>query len=192
MLNIIIFGPPGSGKGTQSKWIAREFSLAHISTGDVLRQQIQNNTDLGRAAAQYIDRGQLVPDALIIDILAHAIDSMEHPRGIIFDGFPRTLPQAEALGDLLAQRGTRLAAMLNLEVDTPELVRRLLERGRLEGRSDDNLETIHSRLDVYNAQTAPLIDYYRRQGILHPIAGAGNIENIFQQIKQTLLTCQTS
>jgi adenylate kinase len=192
MLNIVIFGAPGSGKGTQSDRIVREFGLDHISTGDVLRAEIRNQTELGAIAGNYINRGQLAPDDLIIDILAHTLDGKANSKGIIFDGFPRTLPQAQALKEMLRKRGTGIAAMLNLEVDTDELIRRLLERGRLQGRTDDNLETIRARLNVYHTQTAPLIEFYRQEGKLHTICGAGSIESIFEQIKQAIATCQTS
>ena len=142
MLNIVIFGAPGSGKGTQSELIIKEYGLDHISTGDVLRSEIKNETELGKIAKGFIEKGQLVPDELIVDMLAKVLDSKENSKGVIFDGFPRTIPQAKALKEMLNQRGTDVSIMLNLQVDEEELISRLLERGKVSGRSDDNLETI--------------------------------------------------
>ncbi|MDR1914575.1 MAG: adenylate kinase [Clostridiales bacterium] len=192
MLNVVIFGAPGSGKGTQSELIMKEFGLDHISTGEVLRSEIKNETDLGKIAAGYIDKGQLVPDALIIDILSCVLDSKQNAKGVIFDGFPRTIPQAQALKKMLNERGTDVAVMLNLEVEENELIDRLLARGKLSGRSDDNLETIQLRLDVYHSQTAPLIVHYKQEGKYRSIKGTGTIEYIFEQIKNIIATCQTS
>ena len=160
MLNIVIFGAPGSGKGTQSELIIKEYGLDHISTGDVLRSEMKNETELGKIAKDYIEKGQLVPDELIVDMLAKVLDSKVNSKGVIFDGFPRTIPQAKALKEMLNKRGTDVSVMLNLQVEEEELINRLLERGKVSGRSDDNLETIKSRLDVYHKQTAPLADYY--------------------------------
>ena len=147
MLNIVIFGAPGSGKGTQSELIIKEYGLDHISTGDVLRSEMKNETELGKIAKDYIEKGQLVPDELIVDMLAKVLDSKVNSKGVIFDGFPRTIPQAKALKEMLNKRGTDVSVMLNLQVEE-ELINRLLERGKVSGRSDDNLETIKSRLDV--------------------------------------------
>ncbi|MCD7933313.1 MAG: adenylate kinase [Tannerellaceae bacterium] len=186
MLNIVIFGAPGSGKGTQSELIIKEFGLDHISTGDVLRAEIKNGTELGKTAAGYIEKGQLVPDELIIDMLAGVLDSKEASKGVIFDGFPRTIPQAKALKAMLNERGTDVTVMLNLQVDDEELVNRLLERGKVSGRSDDNLETIKSRLEVYHNQTAPLAEYYIQEGKHEAIKGVGTIEEIFNRIKEVV------
>ena len=164
MLNIVIFGAPGSGKGTQSELIIKEYGLDHISTGDVLRSEMKNETELGKIAKDYIEKGQLVPDELIVDMLAKVLDSKVNSKGVIFDGFPRTIPQAKALKEMLNKRGTDVSVMLNLQVEEEELINRLLERGKVSGRSDDNLETIKSRLDVYHKQTAPLADYYIGEG----------------------------
>ncbi len=183
MLNVVIFGAPGSGKGTQSEYIIREFGLDHISTGDVLRTEIKNETELGRIANGYIEKGQLVPDELIVDMLSQTLDSRKNANGVIFDGFPRTIPQAEALKKMLNKRGTDVTVMINLQVEEEELVKRLLERGKISGRSDDNLETIKSRLDVYHKQTAPLADYYIKEGKHHAIQGTGTIEDISNRIK---------
>ena len=184
MLNIVIFGAPGSGKGTQSELIIKEYGLDHISTGDVLRSEMKNETELGKIAKDYIEKGQLVPDELIVDMLAKVLDSKVNSKGVIFDGFPRTIPQAKALKEMLNKRGTDVSVMLNLQVE--ELINRLLERGKVSGRSDDNLETIKSRLDVYHKQTAPLADYYIGEGKHVAIKGMGTIEEIFGRIKDAV------
>lgn len=157
MKNIVIFGAPGAGKGTQSDKLIEKYGLGHISTGDVLRNEIKNGTELGQTAKGYIDNGQLIPDDLMVTILASVYDGFgkEH-AGVIFDGFPRTIPQAEALKEMLAERGHQVAAMIELSVPEDELMARLLNRGKLTGRSDDNEETIKKRLEVYHNQTAPL------------------------------------
>lgn len=187
MLNVVIFGAPGSGKGTQSELIIKEFGLDHISTGDVLRGEIKNETELGKTAKEFIEKGQLVPDALIVDMLASVLDQKgESSKGVIFDGFPRTIPQAKALKEMLNARGTDVSVMLNLQVDEQELINRLLERGKVSGRSDDNLETIKSRLEVYHAQTAPLAEYYIGEDKHVAIEGMGTIEEIFARIQTAL------
>ena len=183
MLNIVIFGAPGSGKGTQSELIIKEYGLDHISTGDVLRSEMKNETELGKIAKE---KGQLVPDELIVDMLAKVLDSKVNSKGVIFDGFPRTIPQAKALKEMLNKRGTDVSVMLNLQVEEEELINRLLERGKVSGRSDDNLETIKSRLDVYHKQTAPLADYYIGEGKHVAIKGMGTIEEIFGRIKDAV------
>ncbi|MDL2208996.1 adenylate kinase [Parabacteroides sp. OttesenSCG-928-O15] len=186
MLNVVIFGAPGSGKGTQSEKIISEFGLDHISTGDVLRAEIKSGTELGKIADSYISKGQLVPDELIVDILAKVLDEKKNEKGVIFDGFPRTIPQAEALKKMLNERGTDVSVMLNLQVKESELIERLLKRGQSSGRSDDNLETIQSRLEVYHKQTAPLADYYIKEGKHVAIEGVGTIDDIFEKIKNAL------
>lgn len=186
MFNIIIFGAPGSGKGTQSEKIIKEYNLEHISTGDVLRAEINAQTDLGKIAAQYIEKGQLVPDDLIISILASVFDSKKHTKGVIFDGFPRTIPQAKALKEMLAERHTQINAVIALEVADAELTERLLNRGKISGRSDDNLETIKKRLQVYHSQTAPLIEYYKEEKLYHAVEGSGSIDEIFSHIKKII------
>ena len=153
MKNIVIFGAPGSGKGTQSERIVAKYGYEHISTGDVLREQIKEGTGLGKTAKYYIDNGQLIPDTLMVDILARTYDGFGKVDGVIFDGFPRTIPQAEALKAMLADRGTDVAVMLDLEVPEDELMARLINRGKTSGRADDNEETIKKRLDVYHSQT---------------------------------------
>ena len=179
MLNVVIFGAPGSGKGTQSELIIKEYALDHISTGDVLRSEMKNETELGKIAKDYIEKGQLVPDELIVNMLAKVLDSKANSKGVIFDGFPRTIPQAEALKKMLNERGTDVSIMLNLQVDEDELIKRLLERGKVSGRSDDNLE-------VYHKQTAPLADFYVKEGKHVAIKGMGTIEEIFGRIKEAI------
>nr|WP_321376317.1 adenylate kinase [uncultured Bacteroides sp.] len=182
MLNVVIFGAPGSGKGTQSEFIIKKFGVNHISTGDVLRAEIKNNTELGKTAKGYIDQGQLVPDSLIIDILASVLDNLKESKGVIFDGFPRTIPQAEALKVMLNERGQDVSIMLDLDVPEEELITRLIKRGQECGRADDNMETIKKRLVVYNTQTSPLKDYYKKEGKYQYIKGLGTLESIFADI----------
>lgn len=183
MKNIVIFGAPGAGKGTQSDKLIEKYGLGHISTGDVLRNEIKNGTELGKTAKGYIDNGQLIPDDLMVSILASVYDGFgkEH-AGVIFDGFPRTIPQAEALKEMLAERGHQVAAMIELSVPEDELMARLLNRGKLTGRSDDNEETIKKRLEVYHNQTAPLIEWYENEGIHHHVEGLGTVDEIFGRI----------
>lgn len=182
MKNIVIFGAPGSGKGTQSDKIVAKYGYKHISTGDVLRGEIKNGTELGKTAKGYIDNGQLIPDSLMIDILAGVYDSFGTVEGVIFDGFPRTIPQAEALKKMLEERGTEVGVMLDLEVPEDELMDRLIKRGQLSGRADDNEETIKKRLTVYHNQTAPLIDWYKQDGKYAHITGTGELDTIFADI----------
>ena len=188
MLNIVIFGAPGSGKGTQSDKLIEHYHLYHISTGDVLRDNISRGTDLGKTAKGYIDQGQLVPDELIINILAQVLDDNKDKasEGVIFDGFPRTIHQAEALEQLLADRGTQIDAVVGLEVPEEELIKRILLRGKMSGRSDDNEETARKRLDTYHNQTSPLKAYYEQQGKYRAINGLGSIDGIFELIKEAL------
>ena len=178
MKNLVIFGAPGSGKGTQSDLLVAKYGFRHISTGDVLRAEIKQGTELGRTAQQFIDKGQLIPDELMIEILASVYDSLCPCEGVIFDGFPRTIPQAEALKKMLAQRGTEVSAVLQLEVPEEMLTERLLNRGKTSGRADDNAETIRKRLEVYHSQTAPLAAWYAAEGKLHAIKGYGALEEI--------------
>lgn len=186
MLNIVIFGAPGSGKGTQSEQIARVFGLHHVSTGDVLREEIKKGEELGKTARQYIDQGQLIPDQLMVDLLADVLDSLENSRGVIFDGFPRTIRQAEELKEMLAERGQEVDVMLDLDVPEEELIKRLVNRGKYSGRADDNEETIRKRLDVYYAQTSPLADWYKKEGIYRRIKGQGNLEEITSMISKEI------
>ena len=178
MLNIVIFGAPGSGKGTQSERIVEKYGINHISTGDVLRAEIKNGTELGKTAKGYIDQGQLIPDELMIDILASVFDSFKDSKGVIFDGFPRTIAQAEALKKMLAERGQDVSVMVDLDVPEEELMVRLIKRGKDSGRADDNEETIKKRLHVYHSQTAPLIDWYKNEKKYQHINGLGTMEEI--------------
>lgn len=182
MLNVVIFGAPGSGKGTQSERIVEKFGINHISTGDVLRAEIKNGTELGKTAKGYIDQGQLIPDELMIDILASVFDSFKDGKGVIFDGFPRTIAQAGALKQMLADRGQAVSVMLDLDVPEEELMTRLIKRGQESGRADDNEETIKKRLLVYHSQTAPLIDWYKNEGVYKHIQGLGTMDGIFADI----------
>ena len=186
MLNIVIFGAPGSGKGTQSERIVEKYGINHISTGDVLRAEIKNGTELGKTAKGYIDQGQLIPDELMIDILASVFDSFKDSKGVIFDGFPRTIAQAEALKKMLAERGQDVSVMVDLEVPEDELMVRLIKRGKDSGRADDNEETIIKRLHVYHSQTAPLIDWYKNEKKYQHINGLGTMEGIFAEICEAI------
>ena len=186
MLNIVIFGAPGSGKGTQSERIVEKHGINHISTGDVLRAEIKNGTELGKTAKGYIDQGQLIPDELMIDILASVFDSFKDSKGVIFDGFPRTIAQAEALKKMLAERGQDVSVMVDLEVPEDELMVRLIKRGKDSGRADDNEETIKKRLHVYHSQTAPLIDWYKNEKKYQHINGLGTMEGIFAEICEAI------
>lgn len=186
MLNIVIFGAPGSGKGTQSEKIVEKYGINHISTGDVLRAEIKNGTELGKTAKGYIDQGQLIPDSLMIDILAGVFDSFRDSRGVIFDGFPRTIAQAGALKQMLAERGQSVSIMLDLDVPEDELMTRLIKRGKESGRADDNEETIKKRLVVYHSQTAPLIDWYKGEGLYRHINGLGDLDTITAEICEAI------
>ena len=187
MFNIVIFGAPGSGKGTQSENLISHYGLFHISTGEVLRDNIARGTKLGKIADTYISDGKLIPDDLMISILADILDNTpEAKNGVIFDGFPRTIYQAGALKEMLAERGARVDAVVGLEVDEDELIDRLIKRGKESGRSDDNLETIKKRLQVYHSQTQPLRDYYMKEGTYLPIKGVGTVEGIFESIKAAI------
>lgn len=186
MKNIIIFGAPGSGKGTYSDEIAKRYGMGHISTGDVLRAEIKNGTELGKIAKSYIDNGQLIPDDLMIDILAKTYDAQPAGQGVIFDGFPRTIAQAEALKKMLSDRGHEMGIMIELVVEEDILMFRLLRRAQEQGRADDNEETIKKRFQVYQNQTKPLIDWFQKEGIRHTFYWANNptkegmIASIFQ------------
>ena len=186
MKNIVIFGAPGSGKGTQSDLMVQKYGLNHISTGDVLRAEIKKGTELGKTAASFIDKGNLIPDDLMISILAKVYDSFGDHKGVIFDGFPRTIPQAEALKKMLDERGDKVAAMIELDVPEAELMTRLIKRGEDSGRADDNEETIKKRLQVYHQQTQPLIEWYKKEGLHYHINGHGTLERIFDDICQVI------
>ena len=180
MLNIVLFGPPGAGKGTQSDLLIKKYSLVHLSTGDILRSEVAAGTQLGLEAKKLMDAGNLVPDEIVIGMISSKVDANKDAKGFIFDGFPRTTAQAEALDKLLSGKNTSISMMLALEVDDEELIKRLLNRGKLSGRSDDADATIiANRISEYNKKTAPLKDYYTKQGKFFSVKGVGSIEEIF-------------
>lgn len=188
MLNIVIFGGPGSGKGTQSKLLAEKFQLTHLSTGDLLRAEMEKGSEWGRIAKSYTDGGNLVPDEMIIKILASAIDEHKDAKGFIFDGFPRTLAQAEVFGDLLKERGQQLNALYELVTPDEVLIERMLFRAQTSGRADDNPETIKKRVEVYHQQTAPVLDFYKARSLYTPIDGTLSIEGTAQAIADAVAT----
>ena len=188
MLNIVLFGPPGAGKGTQSQKLIEEYGLIHLSTGDILRNEIVQQTQLGIEAKQIMDRGDLVGDAIVIGMIESKLDANPNSNGFVFDGFPRTQAQAIALDDLLQKKGTALSAMLALDVDNEELIKRLLLRGRESGRPDDkNEEIIRNRVNEYNVKTLPLKNYYSEQGKFHSINGIGSVSEIFNSLTERII-----
>ena len=191
MLNIVLFGPPGAGKGTQSAKLIEHYGLVHLSTGDIFRANIKGGTELGTLAKSYIDKGQLVPDEVTIGMLASEVNKAPDAKGFIFDGFPRTQAQAQALDTLLASKETSITMMLALEVEEEELRKRLLLRGKDSGRADDqDPAIIQKRIDVYNGETMPVKDYYTAQGKYKGIDGIGEIENIFEALCQAIGTAR--
>ena len=187
MMNLVLFGGPGSGKGTQSARLIDNYGLYHISTGELLRDHIKKETEIGRTANNYISKGQLIPDDLMISIIEEILEKeAKDKKGIILDGFPRTIAQAEALEKFLKSRGSDIHAVVGLEVPDDELTKRLIKRAEESGRSDDNPETIKKRLDVYHSQTQPLREHYIGKGKYIPINGKGNVDEIFNSIKEGL------
>lgn len=182
MFNLILFGPPGSGKGTQSVKVAEKYGFAHISTGDIFRKNIRKKTRLGLKVQSIIEKGDLVPDELLVAILEDAMDQNRDARGFVFDGFPRTLQQASDLDTVLNKNNETVSLVLALEVDDSEIINRLLRRAEIEGRKDDMREVIENRIKVYNNQTQPLISYYKDKGLFHPVKGIGDIDEIFKSI----------
>ena len=179
MLNLVLFGPPGAGKGTQAARLVEKYHLVHLSTGDIFRSNIKEGTDLGQLAKSYIDKGALVPDEVTIGMLEAEVNSNSNAKGFIFDGFPRTSAQAEALDAFLSSKGTEVSSMLALEVDENELITRLLERGKSSGRVDDqDAGIIKNRIQVYENETAVLKTYYANQNKFFGIEGVGSIESI--------------
>lgn len=187
MLNLVLFGPPGAGKGTQADFLIERFQLIHISTGDLLRNQIAQKTDLGIEAKSYMDKGFLVPDWIVINMIKSLLQENVNAKGYIFDGFPRTVDQAWALDQLLNEIGTPVSGMICLRVDKQELINRLLSRGLTSGRPDDqDLSIIENRIQVYNEKTLPLITYYSAQNKCFEVDGMGSIEEIAQRLSETV------
>ncbi|MCF6333002.1 MAG: adenylate kinase [Draconibacterium sp.] len=179
MLNLVLFGPPGAGKGTQAEFLIKSFGLDHLSTGDLLRSEFAAGTKLGLEAKSYMEKGELVPDEVVIGMIKSKLESNKDTKGFIFDGFPRTVDQAKALDEVLNENATPISGMLSLEVDKQELINRLLSRGKVSGRADDQDQSIiENRINVYNEKTLPLIEYYKPQGKHFGINGMGSIEDI--------------
>ena len=187
MLNIILFGPPGAGKGTQSAKLIEEYGLTHLSTGDVFRYNIKNETELGVLAKSFIDKGELVPDEVTNDMVADFVSRNMNDKGFIFDGYPRTIAQGGALDRMLAEKGTSVSMMLALEVEENELVKRLLERGKTSQRADDqNEDTIRNRFRVYQEETSPLAKFYSDQDKYRGVHGMGSVDEIFNRLNQAI------
>jgi adenylate kinase len=187
MLNLVLFGPPGAGKGTQSQKLIEKYQLVHLSTGDILRGEITQGTSLGIEAKKLMDNGKLVPDEVVIGMISNKLDNNSTAKGFIFDGFPRTVAQAEALDSLLASKNEQISGMIALQVEEAELEKRLLLRGKESGRPDDaNPEIIKKRIVEYNSKTAPVANYYEQQGKLKNINGVGSIDEIFNNICQVI------
>lgn len=183
MINLILFGPPGSGKGTQAMHLVEKYKLVHISTGDLFRYEMSNNTPLGLEAKSYISKGELVPDAITIGMLRNKVKANPDANGFIFDGFPRTIPQARALENLMKEEDMELCALLALQVPDEEIVQRIKLRGVTSGRSDDLDENvIRNRIQVYNQETSPVFDFFAGHGISHSVDGMGTIDEIFERL----------
>jgi len=188
IINLILFGPPGSGKGTQAKTLVEKFGLTHISTGDLFRYELGNNTDLGKEARKYMDKGELVPDAVTVAMLENKMNMTPNEKGYILDGFPRTIAQSEALDKIMAKRASKITHLIALDVDDEEIVKRLLERGKTSGRADDaNEEVIRKRIVEYKAKTSPVYQYYAEQGLSQKVDGLGSIEEIYQRLSSALV-----
>jgi len=191
MINIVMFGPPGAGKGTQARLLSDRFGYVYIATGDMFRHHIKNQTPLGKLAQKYIDNGDLVPDGITIDMIREEIRKAPESDGYIFDGFPRTLVQAKVLDDFLASKGGKVDIVFALEVPEEVLIQRILNRGKTSGRKDDkNVETIKVRLEKYRTATMPLKNYYRQKGVLHEIDGLQSIEEIHNEISRKIEALQ--
>lgn len=187
MTNIVLFGKPGAGKGTQAEVLKEKYNLVHLSTGDIFRFNMKNDTDLGKLAKSYIDQGDLVPDTVTIEMLKSEVEKHPEANGFLFDGFPRTIPQAEALDVFLATKEWNVTATIALEADDEILVQRLLERGKTSGRVDDQDEAkIRNRYDEYNEKTAPLIDFYTDQDKFHSVNGIGEIEEVTNRLSNVI------
>jgi len=187
MLNLVLFGPPGAGKGTQAEFLIESFGLDHLSTGDLLRSELAAGTKLGLEARSYMEKGELVPDSVVIGMIKSKLENNNGSKGFVFDGFPRTVDQAKALDDLLNENGTPILGMLSLEVEKQELIDRLLSRGKISGRADDQDQSvIENRINVYNEKTLPLIEYYRPHGKHFGINGMGSVEEIAERLKKVV------
>lgn len=187
MINIVLFGKPGAGKGTQAEFLKEKYNLVHLSTGDIFRFNIKNNTALGQLAKSYIDRGDLVPDQVTISMLEDSVNQNPQAEGFLFDGFPRTIAQAESLDAFLNTKGWQNTATIALEADDEILVQRLLERGKTSGRPDDQDEDkIRNRYQEYNEKTAPLMEYYNKQGKFHAVNGTGSIAEITERLSKVI------
>ena len=187
MFNLILFGPPGSGKGTQSEKLVDKYGMVHLSTGNLLREEIANRTPLGLEAKKFMDHGQLVPDEVVIGMIDSSIEHHKEAAGFLFDGFPRTVAQAQALDKLLSFKGSEIDLVLALEVSEEELVHRLLNRGKTSGRPDDTNESvIRKRLNVYSNETSPVADYYKKAHKFKAVAGEGSVNEIFAALRQAV------
>lgn len=187
MINIVLFGKPGAGKGTQAEFLKEKYNLTHLSTGDIFRFNIKNETDLGKLAKSYMDKGDLVPDEVTIKMLQDTVEKNPNTKGFLFDGFPRTLAQAEALDVFLATKNWKITATIALEADDEILIKRLLERGKTSGRVDDQDEDkIRNRYQEYNEKTAPLMDFYSNQNKFYPVNGIGSIEEITERLSEVI------
>ncbi len=187
MLNLVLFGPPGAGKGTQSQNLINRYQLVHLSTGDILRSEIEKNTDLGLEAKKLMDEGILVPDEVVIGMISNKLDANKDAAGFIFDGFPRTVAQAEALDELLNSKNSQISGMIALIVKDEELEKRLLNRGKNSNRPDDqNMEVIKKRIHEYNSKTTPVANYYKAQNKFQSVVGEGSIEEIFEHIQKVV------
>lgn len=187
MINIVLFGKPGAGKGTQAEFLKTKYNLTHLSTGDIFRHNIKNETELGKLAKTFMDEGNLVPDEVTTKMLIDAIESTENTAGFLFDGYPRTLSQSLALDEYLESVNEPVTATIALDADDEILVKRLLERGKTSGRPDDqNEEKIRIRYDEYNTKTAPLMDYYKKQNKFYTVNGIGTIEEITERLSKTI------
>ena len=187
MINIVLFGKPGAGKGTQAEFLKEKYNLTHLSTGDIFRFNIKNDTELGKLAKSFMDQGDLVPDNVTIQMLQSEVDKNPHSAGFLFDGFPRTIAQAEALDTFLSSKNQEITATIALEADDEILVQRLLERGKTSGRPDDqDEEKIRNRYQEYNEKTAPLMEYYHAQNKFYAVDGIGSIQEITQRLSQVI------
>ncbi len=182
MLNIVIFGAPGSGKGTQSEKLSQKYGLEHVSTGEMLRAEIEAGTEFGRLADSYISKGNLIPDEVMIGKLNELMEKRNGVKGFIFDGFPRTIAQGEALNTMMDNHDEKVTIVISLEVEEEELINRILKRGEVSGRSDDNRETVELRLKVYHKKTEPLKNFYIEQGKLEEVIGQGDVNEVFETI----------